>query len=347
MSRPAKWTLGIGIALVLLLALAGGMWLVEVPFYLAFGWIRYLTRVLPLVTFDWPTIGFACAAVAVFTVGLHAFLRWLAAALDSHGASNWKPRWTISIVAISLLLFAAGTAFVGIVHQVTWLAQSPVPFLEGGISQAAMRSQSMSQLKQMAVAVLHESDDSDTARGEDADDEDQPVHSWQTELLPYVEETELYERVRRDLPWDHLENRASLSTTVEVYESPYSSRSGAPLKDKAGYALSDYAANEHVVKDGQPIDFDGMTDGASHTLLHGEALKRRRPWGKPGNVRDPAAGINQSSNGFNGAPGTGGAVFSFADGRAAFIPESIDPDVLRALSTPAGGEEIGRGMKSD
>jgi hypothetical protein len=134
---------------------------------------------------------------------------------------------------------------------------------------------------------------------------------------------------------------------VEVFESPYTSSNDARLHDNSGYALSDYSANEHVVRDGQPIDFKGISDGASHTLLHGEALKRRRPWGKPGNVRDPADGINQTASGFQGAVGSGGAVFSFADGRATFIPESIDPEVLRALSTPAGGEEIGCGTKTD
>jgi hypothetical protein len=347
MSRTAIWTLGIGVALVLLLAISGAIWLLEVPFFLAFGWIRYVTRVLPLVNFDWPTIGFACAVVAVFTVGLHAFFRWLAAAVDSQSANTWKPRWTISIVAMSLLLFAAGTAFVGVVHQVTWLAQSPVPLLEGGIRQAARRSQSSSQVKQMALASLDQVETQGFAGDERTSGADQPVHSWQTEMLPYIEEAQLYQRVQRDLPWDHESNRAALSTTVEIYESPYSSANGQRLHDRSGYALSDYSANEHVVKDGKRIDFNGMTDGASHTLLHGEALKRRRPWGKLGNVRDPAAGINQSSEGFNGAAGTAGAVFSYADGRASFIPESIDPDVLRALSTPAGDEEIGCGIKSD
>lgn len=347
MSRAAKWTLGIGVALVLLLTITGAMWLLEVPFLLAFGWLRYVRHVLPLVSFDWPTIGFSFAAVAVFSVGLHAFLGWLLAAIDSQSATPWKPQWTIATVAISLLLFVAGTAFVGIVHQVTWLAQSPVPFLEGGIRQVARRNQSRNQLKQMALAALDQAETQGFAGEELNEREGRPVHSWQTELLPYIEEAALFERVRRDLPWNHEANRTALSTSVEVYESPYASANGTRLHDNSGYALSDYSANERVVTDGLRIDFEGMTDGASRTLLQGEALKRRRPWGKPGNVRDPADGFNQSANGFNGAAGSGGVIFSFADGRASFIPDSIDPDVLRALSTPAGGEEIGCGGKSD
>jgi hypothetical protein len=303
--------------------------------------------VVPLVEFDWPTIGTALVAVLIFTVGLHAFLRWLTASLASPIAIAWRPRWTIFLVAIALLLFVAGTAFVGVVHQVTWLAQSPVPFVDGGIRQVARRSQSSGQLKQMALASFDQFETQGLAGDKRTAGADRPVHSWQTELLPYIEETELYQRVQRDLPWDHEANRAALATTVEVFESPYTASNDARLHDNSGYALSDYSANQHVVRDGQPIDINGISDGASHTLLHGEALKRRRPWGKPGNVRDPADGINRSADGFQGAVGSSGAVFSFADGRATFIPESIDPEVLRALSTPAGGEEIGRGIKSD
>jgi len=347
MSRGANWTLGIGVALVLFLAITGALWLLEVPVYLIFGWIRYLTRVVPLVEFDWPTIGSALVAVLIFALGLHSFLRWLAASLASPGAIAWRPLWTISMVAIALLLFAAGTAFVGVVHQVTWLVQSPVPFVDGGIRQVARRNQSTNQLKQMALATHKQTETEGLASEESSTSEVRPVHSWQTEMLPYIEEAQLYQRVQRDLPWDHESNRAALSTTVDIYESPYSSANGQRLHDRSGYALSDYSANEQVVKDGKRIDFDSLTDGASRTLLHGEALRRRRPWGKPGNVRDPAGGINLSSNGFNGALGTAGAVFSYADGRASFIPETIDPDVLRALSTPAGGEEIGCGIKSD
>jgi prepilin-type processing-associated H-X9-DG protein len=83
-----------------------------------------------------------------------------------------------------------------------------------------------------------------------------------------------------------------------------------------------------------------MKDGSSNTIMFGEVAERFQAWGRPGNWRDPALGINKSPDGFGCKPSRGGASFSFCDGSVHYLSEKISPAVLKALSTPDGGEEV-------
>jgi prepilin-type processing-associated H-X9-DG protein len=90
---------------------------------------------------------------------------------------------------------------------------------------------------------------------------------------------------------------------------------------------------------GQVVRAVDRKDGTANTLMAGEAADDFKPWGHPTNWRDPAIGINRSPQGF-GSPHRGGAVFLFMDGSVRFIKDTVDPQVLKSLSTPAGGEPI-------
>jgi prepilin-type processing-associated H-X9-DG protein len=70
-----------------------------------------------------------------------------------------------------------------------------------------------------------------------------------------------------------------------------------------------------------------------------DANKALGPWGYPANWRDPALGLNRSPDGFGNGMGKG-ANFSFADGSVRFLANAVSPEVLKALSTPAGGEMV-------
>src|SRR5690348_11362870 len=107
-----------------------------------------------------------------------------------------------------------------------------------------------------------------------------------------------------------------------------------------GFGLSHYAANVWVLGPNTKKRITDITDGSANTLLNGEVHADFKPWGHPMNFRDPARGINRSAQGFGGAPYSGGAYYTMADGSVRFVSERISPDVLRALSTPAGGESV-------
>jgi len=62
-----------------------------------------------------------------------------------------------------------------------------------------------------------------------------------------------------------------------------------------------------------------------------------KPWGDPTSLTVPEKVIGPGRK----SPSTGGTHVLLADGSVRFIPEDIDPEILKALSTPDGGDKIG------
>lgn len=105
----------------------GVVWIFQVPALLVTGWFRFLSTVGPEVTFRWGGIAEAVAVGAVLGVGTHLFLRGLWRQLRSGEA--WPVRWSVSLLALIVLLFGATMATVGVGHQVGWLMTDAEPVL--------------------------------------------------------------------------------------------------------------------------------------------------------------------------------------------------------------------------
>ena len=108
------------------------------------------------------------------------------------------------------------------------------------------------------------------------------------------------------------------------------------LVDSAGFGLSHYAANSHVMSGNKSIELKADPAGLANTMVVGEVNAQFKPWGHPGNWRDLLRGINQSPHGFGGPPGAGGANFMMGDGSVRLVSDQVSPDVLRAMSNAPG-----------
>jgi hypothetical protein len=312
--------------------------------YLGFAWVIYLVRVLPQVTPNVPAILSGIVCLASLVVGLHYSLRWLSTRIRTARtelatpARDWPWRWTLAGVGAVVLMFVAGTAAVGVTQQTTWLVRSPEPlWVRGSFSPLWNRMVSSNNLKQVGLAAhdYHQAF-KHLPPGGDFDGQGRGLHGWQTHLLPYVEQGNLFQRVDLKLPWHHPANQPALATKIDIYLHPGQELAG----NKHGYALSHYAANVRVLGSHAPLRLEQITDGTGNTLLAGEAGDRFLPWGHPANWRDPAAGLNQSPTGFGSPVREAEVTFAFVDGSVRRLSGRISPDVLRALSTPNGGEAI-------
>jgi len=331
------------VALIVLAIMPYGFLLLELPIQilltLGFGWVAFLWRVGHEIKVDLGGVFWAVVCLTVFAVGSHRFFDWLRQHWGrpeaSPGRSRWKVGWTAAAVATVLLLFVAGLATVGIVHQVGWMLASRTSLRISGYV-AARRAQSINNLKQIGLGLdAYQSAHEFYPPGAVFDSQGTPLHGWQTMILPYVEQSQAFNRIRLDLPWNDPRNRDVFEGRLTMYENPGIRESVKP----AGYAPSHYAANVLILGGSVPKRPRDIADGASNTFMAGEAPDHFKAWGDPISWRDPALGLNKSPDGFGG-PYVGGANFTFVDGSVRFLRNSIDPNVFKALSTPAGGETI-------
>jgi hypothetical protein len=301
------------------------------------GWVPFLGRVLPQISVNWPSVAVGLVALALFAAGVHAVgsTGGSKRAGEHPAAPRWRFRWTVSIVALVILLFAAGISVIGAVHQVTWLARSDryAQTVGGGSRQGDIN------LRMIGMGIggyrdTHRGQLPSSATAADAAD-GLMLHGWETQILPYM----VYSTQEIDLkkPWNDPVNQRYFKCIIPDLINP--DFRAPELEDGDGYGLTHYSANSHVLAAGKRMKLEDIKDGTANTLLIGEVNADFRPWGRPNNVRDPTAGIN-SPRGFGGAPGRGGARFAMVDGSVRFVSDNISPDVLRALSTPNGGEKV-------
>src|SRR5436190_5016983 len=170
----------------------GGLFL-QLVFALVAGWIFYLVRVVPHITWNWPGFVTALVCLAVLASGLQWFLRWFYKQLQAKSGNpaprDWSWSWTLRILGLVVLMLVAGISAVGITHQTAWLVTSPEPLLEGGFRQPGNRIQSMNNLKQIGLA-LHDYHEKNMSfpQGITYDKHGYMLQGWLTRLLPYIEE---------------------------------------------------------------------------------------------------------------------------------------------------------------
>ena len=167
--------------------------------------------------------------------------------------------------------------------------------------EAARRSQSKNNLKQIGLA-MHNYHETHRVLppGGTLTIDGAPSQSWETFILPF------------------------LNPNIEEKVSP------------EGLPLSHYMGNELLMGPNRGARFREVNDGLANTIMAFEVGENFKPWGDPTNFAVPADRIGRP----NRSSTTGGNQVLMGDGSVRFVSENIDPAVLKALSTPNGGERI-------
>ena len=250
---------------------------------------------------------------------------------DRPGKSRRKNRGKNSTATILVVIFAGLGA--SLLCCIPLMIALLLPAVQQA-REAARRTQSRNNLKQIGLAALN----FDSVQGHlppiDLNPGEQP-QSWMTDLLPYLDQAPLAQAINRQAPWDDPGNRAAMSTHIMTFLNP--SHDGPPRDPATGYALSHYAGNVQVL--GQTMRLSEILDGASNTILAGSVYGSPKPWGDPGNLRDPANGIGPGPTQFlHRAKPADGANILFSDGVVKFISANTDPEVLKQLADPKDGK---------
>ncbi|MFI5459683.1 MAG: M56 family metallopeptidase [Isosphaerales bacterium] len=265
-----------------------------------------------------------------------------------HIAPEEAMEWILQ--AASLLLEKARVETSG--GYVRLQAKSSVDLAEGvkllapavvAARQSADRSMSVNNLKQIALAFhnYHATKGRLPTPVLYGGASGKVPYSWRVAILPYLEQQELYNRYNFDEPWDGPSNRKLLDVMPATYSYPGldgnpSSRTNTSyfVFTGEGTALCPIPAGKGESGPTGPTFMD-VTDGISNTILAVEA-QRNIPWTKPEDIPfDPNGPVPElggfTPDGFNAC---------FADGSVRYLKKSINPIVLKALITRAGGEVI-------
>jgi hypothetical protein len=198
---------------------------------------------------------------------------------------------------------------------------------------AAKRSQSANNLKQIALAMhtYHDARKSFPPAAK-CDQSGKPLLSWRVLILPYLDQSGLFEQFRLDEPWDSPHNKTLIGKMPPVYRSPLSK-------------LADRTRTNYVLPVGPAAAFGGpkcvalkdVRDGTSCTIMTVEADDSQAVvWTKPDDLpfdpKDPLKGLGRLIE--------GGFQAGFMDGSVRFISKTIAPETLKALITPNGREVI-------
>jgi hypothetical protein len=313
------------VAIVVSLVLIAAVTTIEGAFMVVFGWIPFLGRVLPEVKADGPTVLIGAIALLLFMVGVH----WVGWSWRRNGTprnNRWRFRWTIAMMVGLLLLFTAGISLVGITHQLAWLATSEQPLLGEGLG-----SRNDSNVKLIGLGFGSYCDTYNSLPpGGTFGPNGEMLHSWETQLLPYM----IYSSsgIDKERPWNSPENEKYVKCILPEFINP--AFRTPPLKDANGFGLSHYAANSSVLSANNGMKMQDITRGSSNTILIGEVNAGFKPWGHPVNWREPAAGMSGDVNTFGGPAKNNGTLFLMADGSVRFFSNGTNPAVLRALGNP-------------
>ncbi|WP_417383049.1 DUF1559 domain-containing protein [Gimesia sp.] len=195
----------------------------------------------------------------------------------------------------------------------------------------ARQSVSKSNMKQLGLALWNYQKEHQTfPAGATFTKTGTPLHSWQTRILPFVDQDQLYQQIDLEKPWNDPANQQHFQRIVRCYVVPWSDE----LKSPEEYALSHYVGNELLLTKNQGIPLSQITDGASHTISAVDRGDHFKAWGDPANVARPADVIGPDKKTLF----PGGNLILFSDGHVQFVSNKIDPQILKDLSTPDGGE---------
>jgi hypothetical protein len=92
-----------------------------------FGWIPFLVRNVQAMSWHSEALITWASCLLLFILVLHVSAVWFFRSWRP--SVRWRKRWSVLGAAGITLLFTAGIAVIGIIHQTTWLARIDEPFL--------------------------------------------------------------------------------------------------------------------------------------------------------------------------------------------------------------------------
>lgn len=193
----------------------------------------------------------------------------------------------------------------------------------------AKRTQCQNNLKQITLALYnYEEKYQSIPPAYTVDANGQPLHSWRTLILPFLDENSLYHQIDLTQPWDAPVNAAARETDVHAYRCPSVSKPRF-YTSYMGVVGPDYFF--HPTEGRRLVD---LKDGTSNTIMLIEAsTKEAVHWMEPKDT-DGNTFLNFGEN----SDYPHGPHVALADGTVRTINTSNTSAERKSLLTIDGGE---------
>lgn len=200
---------------------------------------------------------------------------------------------------------------------------------------AAKRTQCKNNIKQIGLALHNYHDHYGTfppAYTVDADGK--RLHSWRTLILPYLDQTPLYNKIDLSKAWDDPVNMAEFDQAhVHAYRCP--SSPGPSTHTSYMVPIGAHTCFPGAVSK----SMSEITDGTSNSVMVIEVDSEKSvPWMSPTDVDEQfLLSLGPKSK----VSHTGGLNTLLADGSVRFLSFNLDQNVRRALMTIDAGDTVG------
>lgn len=208
--------------------------------------------------------------------------------------------------------------------------------------EAARRMQCTNNLKMIMLAMHNYHDQYQSFPPAFTTDENgQPLHSWRVLLLPFMEQQELYEKIKLNEPWDSDWNSQFHHINIPEFVCPsgylYFCRDEKESLMKGLCFYSIIVSDQTAFPGKESRSFGDIKDGSSNTIA---LVERKLPicWMNPNgelSFQTALKGINQHLTEVGSFHSFGCNAAAF-DGSVRFISNSINPDIWKALLTADG-----------
>jgi hypothetical protein len=204
------------------------------------------------------------------------------------------------------------------------------------VREAAARTQAQSNFRQIALAMHIYAEDHQGQLPPAVirhPQTKQPLYSWRVALLPYLEQGDLYRRLKLDEPWNSPHNLPLLQRMPKVFQMP------AKMAEPEGMTYIQVFTGPNTPFNGEqgPRFPASFPDGTSLTILIAEA---RRPvnWASP---QDIVYNDRVSPRSFLGTSSGTGTVVGMADGSSRVVGLAVSDETLRRAINPADDLPLG------
>ena len=159
------------------------------------------------------------------------------------------------------------------------------------------------------------------------DKDGKPLYSGRVLLLPYLEQSQLYDAWDKSQAWDSPANLPLSQTMIPTLRDP--ADTGAPGQTSYLFVTGPGTIGEA----GKKIDLANIQDGTSNTIMLVEVKNSGINWAEPRDWDATSTPLPPSNH-------KSGNLAGYADGSVRPLPPNTPPATIKAITTRSGGEAV-------